>query len=126
MLSVHLYKDVGGRELIMRRVIHENGATGWVPQPLVEGVIKGDLVHLDGVDLLGSTAGILSRLSIDRELELWDEKRMVKTLSKSEEVRSLSYLVFIAAILIIPRKPAFFKPRTSQLASSRLPQRVLR
>jgi von Willebrand factor A domain-containing protein 8 len=30
--SVHLYKEVGGREIVMRRVTGEGGATGWEPR----------------------------------------------------------------------------------------------
>lgn len=54
--------------------------------PLIEGASSGRLVHLDGVDVIGSTAGSLARLIQDRETELWEAKRIVRQAS-DEEVR---------------------------------------
>lgn len=53
--------------------------------PLIEGAWKGRLVHLAGLDVLGATAGSLSRLVQDREIELWEGKRIV-TEATAEEV----------------------------------------
>lgn len=52
--------------------------------PLVEAVWSGRLVHLDGIDIIGSTAGSLARLMQDREVELWEDKRIVRQASQEE------------------------------------------
>jgi hypothetical protein len=54
--------------------------------PLIEGVWAGRLVHLSGFDAVGATAGSLSRLFQDREIELWEAKRVVSGI-EPEEVR---------------------------------------
>ncbi|KAG6840024.1 hypothetical protein C0991_009490 [Blastosporella zonata] len=82
---VHIYKELAGRELVMRRKIQDGGATTWVPSPLIEGAWAGQLLHLSGLDVIGSTAGSLARLIQDREIELWENKRIVSQAS-SEEV----------------------------------------
>ncbi|KAH9164938.1 AAA domain-containing protein [Lactarius sanguifluus] len=75
--AVHVYKELGGRELLMRRVVGEGGATSWEPSPLVQGAWAGRLVHFSGFDVLGPTAGAIARLLQDREVELWEGKRIV-------------------------------------------------
>jgi von Willebrand factor A domain-containing protein 8 len=55
--------------------------------PLVEGAWNGRLVHLAGLDVVGSTAGSLARLVQDREVELWMSKRIVAEASESEVSR---------------------------------------
>lgn len=77
---VHVYKELGGRELLMRRVVGEGGATSWEPSPLVQGAWAGRLVHFSGLDVLGPTAGAIARLLQDREVELWEGKRIVASL----------------------------------------------
>ncbi|KAI0827475.1 AAA domain-containing protein [Trametes gibbosa] len=86
--DVHMYKELGGRELIMRRKVEDGGATSWEPSPLIEGAWQGRLVHLSGMDVIGSTAGSLSRLTQDREVELWEKKRIVRRLLEGEEPSS--------------------------------------
>ncbi|OJT05693.1 von Willebrand factor A domain-containing protein 8 [Trametes pubescens] len=86
--DVHMYKELGGRELIMRRKVEEGGATTWEPSPLIEGAWQGRLVHLSGMDVIGSTAGSLARLTQDREVELWETKRMVRRLLEGEKPSS--------------------------------------
>ncbi|KAF5384151.1 hypothetical protein D9615_003188 [Tricholomella constricta] len=81
---VHMYKELGGRELIMRRKIQDGGATTWEPSPLIEGAWAGQLLHLSGLDVIGSTAGSLARLIQDREIELWENKRIVSDASAEE------------------------------------------
>jgi von Willebrand factor A domain-containing protein 8 len=81
---VHMYKELGGRELIMRREIEDGGATTWKPSPLIEGAWKGRLVHLAGIDVIGATSGSLARLIQDRETELWEGKRIVSEASVEE------------------------------------------
>ncbi|KAH8984497.1 AAA domain-containing protein [Lactarius hatsudake] len=75
--AVHVYKELGGRELLMRRVVGEGGATSWEPSPLVQGAWAGRLVHFSGFDVLGPTAGAIARLLQDREVELWEGMRIV-------------------------------------------------
>ncbi|KAG2007118.1 MDN1 midasin family protein [Coprinopsis cinerea AmutBmut pab1-1] len=82
--SLHIYKELGGRELIMRRKIEDGGATHWEPSPLIEAVWSGRVAHLSGLDVIGSTAGSLSRLIQDRETELWEGKRIVGQASPEE------------------------------------------
>ncbi|KAG7095577.1 hypothetical protein E1B28_006310 [Marasmius oreades] len=81
---VHMYKEIGGRELVMRRKILEGGATTWEPSPLIQGAWAGKLVHLDSLDVIGSTLGSLSRFIQDREIELWSNKRIVSEASEGE------------------------------------------
>ncbi|KAJ3013283.1 hypothetical protein NUW54_g1635 [Trametes sanguinea] len=83
--DVHMYKELGGRELIMRRKVEDGGATSWEPSPLIEGAWQGRMVHLSGLDVIGSTAGSLARLVQDREVELWEKKRIVRRLLDGEE-----------------------------------------
>ncbi|KAJ3565249.1 hypothetical protein NP233_g7756 [Leucocoprinus birnbaumii] len=81
---LHMYKELGGRELIMRRKIEDGGATTWEPSSLVEAAWSGRLVHLSGLDVIGSTAGSLSRMFQDREAELWEGKRIVGSAADDE------------------------------------------
>ena len=55
--------------------------------PLIEGAWQGRLVHLSGMDVIGSTAGSLARLVQDREVELWEKKRIVRRLADGEVSR---------------------------------------
>ncbi|PCH36867.1 hypothetical protein WOLCODRAFT_167155 [Wolfiporia cocos MD-104 SS10] len=82
----HMYKELGGRELIMRRRIEDGGATTWEPSPLVEAIWAGRLVHLAGIDAIGPTAGSLARLTQDREVELWESKRIVRQATDEERL----------------------------------------
>jgi hypothetical protein len=77
---IHLYKEIGGRELIMRRKIEDDGATTWESSPIIDSAWGGKLLHLSGIDVLGPTAGSLSRLMQDREVELWGSSRIVSEL----------------------------------------------
>ncbi|KAJ3534193.1 hypothetical protein NM688_g7173 [Phlebia brevispora] len=109
--SVHLYKELGGRELVMRRKVEDGGATSWQPSPLTEGAWEGRLVHLSGVDVIGSTVGSLSRLLQDREMELWEGKRLVAR-AEPEELRDSdelsvphpSFRVLVTASKSLPLK----------------------
>ncbi|KAH9010140.1 AAA domain-containing protein [Lactarius hengduanensis] len=73
--AVHVYKELGGQELLMRRVVGECGATSWEPRCL--GRTTRALL---GFDVLGPTAGTIARLLQDREVELWEGKRIVASL----------------------------------------------
>lgn len=48
-----------------------------VRSSLIQGAWSGKLVHLAGLDVIGSTAGSLGRLLQDREVELWQNNRIV-------------------------------------------------
>ncbi|KAF7366325.1 von Willebrand factor A domain-containing protein 8 [Mycena sanguinolenta] len=78
--AVHMYKELGGRELLMRRRILDGGATA----AIVEAAWAGKLVHLSGLDVIGPTAGALARLVQDREAELWGGKRIVADATRAE------------------------------------------
>ncbi|KAJ6453645.1 AAA domain-containing protein [Mycena vitilis] len=82
--AVHMYKELGGRELLMRRRILDGGATTWEPSAIVEAAWAGRLVHLSGLDVIGPTAGAIARLVQDREVELWGGKRIVADASNAE------------------------------------------
>ncbi|KDN48209.1 hypothetical protein K437DRAFT_245730 [Tilletiaria anomala UBC 951] len=81
--SLHLFKDTSGQELLMRRATTADGSTTWEAAPLLKGALDGKLVHLSGVDTLGATLGSLSRLSTDRESELWNGSRVLLSNSYS-------------------------------------------
>ena len=74
--TIWLWKDVSGTELLMRRATTPSGATIWEPAPLTLSALHGSLVHLAGVHVLGPTLESLSRLTQDREMELWDGTRL--------------------------------------------------
>lgn len=65
--------------------------------PLVKGAWSGCLVHLSGLDVIGATAGSIARLLQDREIELWEGKRIVSS-ATNEEVMQI-YLFISAQIL---------------------------
>lgn len=75
--TLHLFKDISGQELLMRRATAADGSTTWELAPLLKGAVEGRLVHLAGVDTLGPTLGSLARLATDRESELWNGNRFV-------------------------------------------------
>lgn len=73
--SVWLWKDIGGTELIMKRVTTKDGNTTFEPSPLLKGAREAKIVHLAGIDVLGPTVGSLTSLLQDRTLELWEGGR---------------------------------------------------
>jgi hypothetical protein len=100
---VHVYKEFWGRELLMRRVVRDGGATSWEPRyvhsslfckagsslresvvgpcsSLVQGAWAGRLVHFRELDVFGPTAGAVVRLLQDREFGLWEGTRIVESL----------------------------------------------
>ena len=76
--TLHLYKDMTARDLLLRRSTNSKGETLWQSTPLVEGLRHGRLVILDGLDRLavGTIAAIL-RLIEDREIVLFDGSRYI-------------------------------------------------
>ncbi|KAJ4490439.1 AAA domain-containing protein [Lentinula aciculospora] len=94
--TIHLYKELGGREIVMRRrVLSEpNGSTSststtttWDPSPLIRGAWGGKLVWLEGIDVIAmtGTAGSLARFVQDREIELWEGRRVVAEKDENED-----------------------------------------
>ncbi|EIN14530.1 hypothetical protein PUNSTDRAFT_118001 [Punctularia strigosozonata HHB-11173 SS5] len=105
MESIHLYKDLGGRELVMRRHIAEDGSSSWEPSPLISASLAKDrLIHLEGTDAIGSTAGSLARLLQDRELELWHGKRIVAQIAQDEATSELAITAPSLRIISTPSK----------------------
>ncbi|KAH8102169.1 AAA domain-containing protein [Cristinia sonorae] len=108
--TLHMYKELGGRELIMRRKIESDGSTSWEASPLIDGAWKGRLVHLSGLDVIGSTAGSLARLIQDREVEIWEGKRLVAQADENEiksgelSVAHPSFRVVVTASKSLPLK----------------------
>jgi hypothetical protein len=58
--------------------------TSMTSSPLINGAWNGRLVHLAGLDVVGATAGSLARLVQDREIELWEGKRVVAEATEDE------------------------------------------
>lgn len=60
-------------------------------------------MHLAGVDVIGATAGSLARLVQDREIELWESKRIVAEANKDEVriLNSISPHIPIAHLLAV-------------------------
>ncbi|CAO1618558.1 unnamed protein product [Parajaminaea phylloscopi] len=102
--SVWLWKDVGGNELIMRRVTTPEGDTTFEPSPLLKGAMEAKIVHLAGIDVLGPTVGSLSSLLQDRTLELWEGGRA--TLIENERAK-FDGMPTIGPNALLPLHPAF-------------------
>jgi len=75
--TVHLYSDMTARDLLQQRTTSSNGDTGWRNSQLVSAALEGKLVVLDGLHRVhrGSLA-VLQRLIHDRELQLYDGRRL--------------------------------------------------
>ncbi|KAH9007354.1 AAA domain-containing protein, partial [Lactarius deliciosus] len=58
--------------------------SGGAHSPLVQGAWEGRLVHFSGFDVLGPTAGAIAWLLQDREVELWEGKRIVASLGDDD------------------------------------------
>jgi hypothetical protein len=68
------------------------GTTSWEPSPLIKGALSGTLIHLEGIDALGATVGILSRIVGEREAELWEGQRLVAGVPLSDEEKASGLL----------------------------------
>lgn len=66
---------------------------------MVDGVWGGHLLHLAGLDVIGSTAGSLSRILQDREIELWESKRIVGSATPEEVRHDEILLTFLFSLL---------------------------
>ncbi|CAN7939417.1 unnamed protein product, partial [Ixodes hexagonus] len=76
---VLLYQDMGSRDLVQQRTTLADGDTTWVEAPLVTAALEGKMAVLDGIHRLHpSTVSQLQRLTQDRELQLFDGKRLLR------------------------------------------------
>ncbi|XP_040173363.1 von Willebrand factor A domain-containing protein 8 [Anopheles arabiensis] len=73
-----LYQDMTARDLLQKRTTRLNGDTVWQDSPLLLAALAGHAIVLDGVHRLHhSTLGTLHRLVHDRELQLYDGRRLL-------------------------------------------------
>ena len=86
MEQMVLYNDMTSRDLIQQRTTKQSGDTNWKDSPLVKAARNGHVMILDGIHRLhSSTIAILNRLIHDRELQLYDGKRLMRN-DKYEEM----------------------------------------
>ncbi|XP_066591206.1 von Willebrand factor A domain-containing protein 8 [Prorops nasuta] len=82
-----LYQDMTSRDLLQQRTTLNNGDTVWKDSPLVTAAIEGKLAVLDGIHRVhSSTIALLHRLVHDRELQLHDGKRLLRS-DRYEEIK---------------------------------------
>jgi von Willebrand factor A domain-containing protein 8 len=87
--QIPLYKDMSARELLQSRITKPNGDTYWMDSSLVKSAKNGWTVVLDGLHRLHlSVFSILQRLIHDRELQLFDGSRMIRS-DKFDELLAL-------------------------------------
>lgn len=73
-----LYQDMTARDLIQQRTTKINGDTVWRDSVLVRAARAGHIAVLDGIHRIhSSTISVLHRLVHDREIQLYDGRRMV-------------------------------------------------
>lgn len=74
-----LYQDITSRDLIQQRNTLPNGDTIWQNSPLIQAALEGKLAVLDGIDRVHpSTLSVIHRLVQDREVQLYDGKRLIR------------------------------------------------
>ncbi|XP_065077399.1 von Willebrand factor A domain-containing protein 8 [Ochlerotatus camptorhynchus] len=74
-----LYQDMTARDLIQKRTTKLNGDTIWQDSPLLLAALSGHVIALDGIHRLHhSTLAILHRLVHDREMQLYDGRRLMR------------------------------------------------
>lgn len=75
-----LYQDMTARDLLQHRTTLPNGDTVWSPSPLVTAALAGKMVVLDGIHRIHrGTLAVLQRLVHDRELQLFDGTRLLRS-----------------------------------------------
>uniref|UniRef100_A0AAG5DY10 von Willebrand factor A domain-containing protein 8 n=1 Tax=Anopheles atroparvus TaxID=41427 RepID=A0AAG5DY10_ANOAO len=78
METMVLYQDMTARDLLQKRTTRLNGDTVWQDSPLLLAALHGHAIVLDGVHRLHhSTLALLHRLVHDRELQLYDGRRLM-------------------------------------------------
>uniref|UniRef100_T1INA4 von Willebrand factor A domain-containing protein 8 n=1 Tax=Strigamia maritima TaxID=126957 RepID=T1INA4_STRMM len=76
---VILYQDMTARDLIQQRSTTNEGDTIWKNMPLVTACLQGKIAVLDGLHRVNpGTLAIIHRLVHDRELQLFDGKRILR------------------------------------------------
>ncbi|XP_030747712.1 von Willebrand factor A domain-containing protein 8 [Sitophilus oryzae] len=76
--NIVLYQDMTSRDLLQQRTTLDNGDTVWTFSPLVKAALSGKIAVLDGIHRIHpSTLSVLHRLVHDRELQLYDGKRLI-------------------------------------------------
>ncbi|XP_065352663.1 von Willebrand factor A domain-containing protein 8 isoform X2 [Cloeon dipterum] len=74
-----LYQDMTSRDLLQQRTTLANGDTVWRDSPLVAAALSGKMALLDGLHRIhASTLAVVHRLVHDRELQLYDGKRLLR------------------------------------------------
>ncbi|XP_058445081.1 von Willebrand factor A domain-containing protein 8 [Malaya genurostris] len=74
-----LYQDMTARDLIQKRTTKLNGDTVWQDSSLLLAALSGHVIALDGIHRLHhSTLAILHRLVHDREMQLYDGRRLMR------------------------------------------------
>ncbi|XP_055616057.1 von Willebrand factor A domain-containing protein 8 [Toxorhynchites rutilus septentrionalis] len=74
-----LYQDMTARDLIQKRTTKLNGDTIWQDSSLLLAALNGHVIVLDGINRLHhSTLAILHRLIHDREMQLYDGRRLMR------------------------------------------------
>lgn len=80
MEPIMLYQDMTARDLLQQRTTLDNGDTVWRYSPLVLAAIEGKLAVLDGIHRIHrGTLSVLHRLVHDRELQLYDGTRLLRS-----------------------------------------------
>lgn len=78
--TIILYQDITARDLLQQRTTLENGDTVWRFSPLVMAALEGKIAVIDGLHRIHpSTLSVLHRLVKDRELQLHDGKRLIRS-----------------------------------------------
>lgn len=78
--TIILYQDMTSRDLLQQRTTLENGDTVWRLSPLVTAALEGKIAIIDGLHRIHpSTLSVLHRLVTDRELQLHDGKRLIRS-----------------------------------------------
>lgn len=78
--TIILYQDMTSRDLLQQRTTLANGDTVWKFSPLVTAALEGKIAVIDGLHRIHpSTLSVLHRLVKDRELQLHDGKRLIRS-----------------------------------------------
>lgn len=87
--SIVLYQDITSRDLMQQRTTRPNGDTIWNDSPLIRAALDGKLAILDGIDRVHpSTLSVIHSLVHDRDVQLYDGKRLVRH-DRYEEIKKL-------------------------------------
>ena len=86
-----LYRDMSPRDLFMRRSTDEVGNTQWKKSTVVKSALEGKLCILDGIHRLSDdTLCSLASLTSDREVQLFDGRRLISHERFDQMINDLS------------------------------------